>query len=321
MSNKKNYLKYLSAVLLFGSNGIIAARIDLPSFEIVFFRTLIGSVFLILLFLISRQKLSSLNCRKDLLLITLSGACMGVSWIFLFEAYAHVGVSLATLLYYCGPIIVMVLSPVFFGERLTAGKIIGLGAVAAGILFVNGISAGAIDMTGMLCGLLAAVSYAAMVILNKKSSRLKGLDNSLIQLVSSFVIVAAVTGVKTGFHIAVSPDDWVWIMILGLVNTGVGCWFYFSSMGHLPVQTVAICGYLEPLSAVLLSAALLGEVLLPLQILGAVLIIGGTMFGEFCRPGIRSAGHNAKESDNAKESGGVKDSRSVKESLSVKEPR
>ena len=68
--------------------------------------------------------------------------------------------------------------------------------------------------------------------------------------------------------------------MLGLLNTGVGCYFYFSSIGKLPVQSVAICGYLEPLSAVLLSVLLLKETMLPLQIVGTVLILGGAVFGE-----------------------------------------
>ena len=72
-------------------------------------------------------------------------------------------------------------------------------------------------------------------------------------------------------------------LLLGLVNTGVGCYCYFSSIGDLPAQSVAICGYLEPLSAVLLSVLILHETMAPLQILGAVLIIGGAVFGECCK--------------------------------------
>ena len=78
----------------------------------------------------------------------------------------------------------------------------------------------------------------------------------------------------------IAAGDWFPILLLGLVNTGVGCYCYFSSIGDLPAQSVAICGYLEPLSAVLLSVLILHETMAPLQILGAVLIIGGAVFGE-----------------------------------------
>ncbi|MBQ2413047.1 MAG: DMT family transporter, partial [Anaerotignum sp.] len=65
------------------------------------------------------------------------------------------------------------------------------------------------------------------------------------------------------------------VFLLGLVNTGVGCYLYFSAISRLPVQTVAVCGYLEPLAAVVLSAILLGEGMGLIQILGTVLILGG----------------------------------------------
>ncbi len=64
-----------------------------------------------------------------------------------------------------------------------------------------------------------------------------------------------------------------------MLNTGVGCYLYFSSIGALRAQTVAVCGYLEPLSAVLFSALLLGERLLTLQVVGAVLILTGAALG------------------------------------------
>ena len=69
-------------------------------------------------------------------------------------------------------------------------------------------------------------------------------------------------------------------LCIGLVNTGLGCYLYFSSMGELPVTRVAVCGYLEPLSAVVLSAVLLGEPMTAANILGAALILGGAVYSE-----------------------------------------
>ena len=56
--------------------------------------------------------------------------------------------------------------------------------------------------------------------------------------------------------------------------------FIFSSIGNLSVQSVAICGYLEPLSAVLFSVFLLHETMQPMQIIGTVMILGGAILGE-----------------------------------------
>ena len=64
------------------------------------------------------------------------------------------------------------------------------------------------------------------------------------------------------------------MLLLGFINTGLGCYLYFSSIGQLPIQRFAVCGYLEPLSAVILSAAILGEPLMFGCIAGICLIIG-----------------------------------------------
>jgi drug/metabolite transporter (DMT)-like permease len=114
----------------------------------------------------------------------------------------------------------------------------------------------------------------------KKAVSITGLENSMFQLITSFIAVAIFVGLKQGFSIHIAPGNLLPILVLGVINTGIGCYFYFSSIGDLPVQTVAICGYLEPLSALLFSAALLGEKLSSVQIVGAVLILGGAAFGE-----------------------------------------
>ena len=208
---------------------------------------------------------------------------MGTSWMLLYEAYSRIGVSISSLLYYCGPVIVMVLSPLLFKEKITIYKVIGFLSVLCGVFLVNGnVLSGGSDTFGILCGLLSAVMYAFMVIFNKKASSITGLENSTLQLIISCLTVAVFAGIKQGFVMTIPTDGILPIFILGLLNTGIGCYFYFSSIGSLPVQSVAICGYLEPLSAVLFSVLLLRETMLPVQFVGAVLILGGAIFGE-CR--------------------------------------
>jgi drug/metabolite transporter (DMT)-like permease len=281
MSPKASYLKYLAALLLFGMNGIVASHIALSSYEIVFTRTLIGSLLLVAIYASTRQSVHLLQNKKHTLCLVISGIAMGTSWMFLYEAYQRIGVGIASLAYYCGPVIVMILAPVLFREKLTRAKVAGFLVVLSGMFCVN---AQALNGTktawGLFCGIMSAATYAFMVVFNKKAKSLTGLENSMWQLLISFVTVAIFVGVKQGFAIRIEPDNWVPILILGIFNTGIGCYFYFSSIGNLPVQTVAICGYLEPLSAVVFSVLFLHESMTALQVIGAALILGGAAFGE-----------------------------------------
>ena len=279
---KTSYLKYIFALLLFGSNGIVASLIHLSSYEIVLLRTLIGSLLLIAIFFIAREKLTFYKYKTQSIFLAVSGIAMGTSWIFLYEAYDEIGVSLASLAYYCGPVIVMILSPFLFGEKLTRIKVCSFLVVLVGIFLVNGTAfENGVSVWGLACGLLSAVCYSLMVMFNKKAKDITGLENSMLQLFVAFLTVAIFVGIKQGYRMEIDTQSIIPILVLGLLNTGIGCYFYFSSIGKLPVQTVAICGYLEPLSAVVFSVIFLKETMLPIQIIGAVLIIGGAMLGEY----------------------------------------
>jgi drug/metabolite transporter (DMT)-like permease len=278
---KNAYFKYILALLLFGSNGIVASHISLSSYEIVLLRTLIGSILLFALSSLTRVRFTFWLHKRQFLFLVISGMATGASWMFLYEAYQQTGVSIASLAYYCGPVIVMALSPLLFHERLNLLKVVSFLTVLCGVFLVNAhaFQEGKTGW-GLFCGGMSAIMYAFMVIFNKKAKNITGLENSTLQLSISFLTVAAFVGLKQGFIFPVASMDWAPILTLGLLNTGIGCYFYFSSIGHLPVQTVEICGYLEPLSAVIFSVLLLQETMQLVQILGSALIIGGAVFGE-----------------------------------------
>lgn len=277
---RKEFWKYITAVLIFGTNGIVASKIALSSQEIVFFRAGIAGVILIALFLLLRTKGDALQYKREFGFLAIAGAATGANWLLLYEAFQQVGVGTGTLLCYCGTVIVMALGPILFQEKLTWKKCIGFLAVLTGLLFINGqaLQEGK-TLWGMLCGILSAVMYAVLVIFNKKVTHITGAEKSMWQIIFSFSVVAAFLLGRRGLPIPVPEGSWPFVLLLGCL-TGVGCYFYLSSMGRLSVQTVAICGYLEPLGAVVLSAVLLGESMAPMQMAGAALILGGAMYAE-----------------------------------------
>lgn len=281
MNSKRASFQYFAALLMFGMNGVVASHIALSSYEVVFTRTLLGSLFTMLLFALKRQKIRLLNNRKGGFCLFLSGVAMGISWILLYEAYRQLGVGVASLAYYCGPVVVMALSPVLFAEKLTREKVSGFAAVLLGMLLVNMQALqGGKTVWGLFCGIMSAFMYAVMVIFNKKVDGITGSENTMWQMLSGFLTLAVFMGLRQGFSLQIMPESVLPILILGLFNTGLGCYFYFSSIGYLPVQTVAVCGYLEPLSAVLFAALFLDERMTLLQLAGAALIIGGAAFSE-----------------------------------------
>ena len=259
---------YLAALLLFGSNGIIAAAIALPSSDIVLLRTFLGALTLAaILFITKRHNLQAPSRPREAAALIVSGAALGASWIFLFRAYQTIGVGISSLLYYCGPIIVMALSPLIFGEKLTGGKIAGFIAVACGAFLIAAQGLGGnMPIAGIACGIASAFCYALMVIASKGAPHIEGLENSTLQVSAAFVTALILTLFTQGAPSFLSPS----------IAAGID----WGAVAKLPVQTVAVVGYLEPLSAVVFSVALLGETMTPIRLMGAALIIGGAIFCE-----------------------------------------
>ena len=272
---------YIVSLLIFGSNGVFASHIDMTSAEIVCMRTLIGSLALILVLLISRTKLDWAVMKLEAFKLIAAGICLGVNWALLFEAYKLMSVSIATLTYYLAPIIVLILSPLLLREKQSARAYIGMGAAVVGLVLAVGLGDTSVTATGLIVGLGSAVFYAGLIIFNKKIDGVTGLPLTTIEMVIAACVMLPYV-LLTGGHVGFPPDieGTLYLIFLCLVNTGLACWLYFSSMNRLPARAVALFGYVDPVSALIFSAVFLGDRMGVLQIVGAVLVFAGAAFGQ-----------------------------------------
>ena len=278
--NLKWLLMLIASMLIFGTNGLLVSHISLSSAEIVLFRTVFGSLFLFLV-LALRKGFDRQSARADMPYNIFAGLALGMNWVLLFEAYRKASVSIATLIYYCGPMLVMALSPVLFKEKLTHRKILCLLLVAAGMVLVTG-TAGSVSSSGMLFAVGAALLYAFIVICSKKVTHMKGMNLAFTEILISFGVILVYLPLS-GVRLPVVPEkaDLLWLVVLGIVNTGVAYFLYFSAMQQLPAQSVSIVSYLDPLSSLVFAALFLpGERMTLIQSLGAVLILGGAVLSE-----------------------------------------
>lgn len=277
----KYCVMYIVSLLIFGSNGVFASHIDMTSAEIVCMRTLIGSLALILVLLVSRTKLDWAVMKREAFRLIAAGICLGVNWALLFEAYKLMSVSIATLTYYLAPIIVLLLSPLLLREKQSARAYIGMCAAVVGLVLAVGLGDTSVTATGLIVGLGSAVFYAGLIIFNKKIDGVTGLPLTTIEMVIAACVMLPYV-LLTGGYVGFPPDmeGTLYLIFLCLVNTGLACWLYFSSMNRLPARAVALFGYVDPVSALIFSAVFLGDRMGVLQIAGAVLVFAGAAFGQ-----------------------------------------
>ena len=281
----KSRIALIVSMLIFGTIGMLRKYIDLPSSIIVLARAVIGTVFLLALLLIKRQKPNMTAVRKNLVPLLLSGIVLGFNWILLFEAYLYTTVATATLCYYMAPILVILASAVLFRERLTTKKLLCILIAGVGIVLVSGVLEAGFhalsELRGVALGLSAAALYATVVLLNKRISGIAPLDRTVVQLAVAAVVLLPYTLLTEDWS-QLHPDSigLLLLIVAGILHTGIAYALYFGSIRALPTQTVALYSYLDPILAVILSALFLQEPLSPTTVIGAVLILGAAIFSE-----------------------------------------
>lgn len=276
-------LKMILSMALYGTLSLFVRRIPLTSAEVALFRAAIGLTAILLAKRAAKKPLPLRDMGRDALYLFLSGAAMGFNWIFLFEAYKYTTVSVATLSYYFAPVIVMAACPLLFHERLTKWQLLCFAGSTAGlVLVVNpGALAGSDPLQGVLFGLAAATLYATVILLNKKLTRVSGLDRTALQFAAAAAVLLPYILLTSGFDFGrMDPVGWGLLLAVGLVHSALAYVLYFSALRVLPGQEAAILSYIDPLVAVLISLTVLREPVAPAQLLGGALILAFTLGNE-----------------------------------------
>lgn len=273
-----------ASMAIFGTLSVFVRNIPLPSGELALYRAVLAALLIGGYLLLTRQKLDLAGIRRELLLLLLSGVAMGFNWILLFQAYRYTTVSVATLSYYFAPVIVTVLSPVLFHEKLSRRQIVCFVMSTVGLVLVIGVTdlaRGGSHFTGILFGLGAAVLYATVILLNKSIRNISGIHRTFLQFLAAILVLIPYVACTGGFHLAGMPAlGWGCLLVVGLFHTGVTYCMYFSALKELSGQEASILSYIDPLVAVVISVLVLHEPITASQLAGGILILGFTLWNE-----------------------------------------
>ena len=278
-------MQFLLSMAIFGSIGLFVRYIPLPSSEIAFLRGVVGSLFLLAVLLAMKQRLAWAVLRENLVFLLIASGALCGNWIFLFQAFKNTSISNAVLCYYSAPMFLVLLSRVLLRETISPKKTACIACALLGIaLIVNSGrhgGGGQHHLLGIASGLAAAAFYAVLMATNKFIRGLSGLQSTLIQLGLTTLLLLAyalLAGELRPFSIG--GPVFPFILALGIVHTGIGFFLFFSGMQSLKGQTIAALSYVDPLTALVLSAVILREPLTLLQCAGGALVLGSTFISE-----------------------------------------
>jgi len=280
----KSKIQFILSMIIFGTIGLVVRKIDLASSERALLSSFIGCLFLSVLFFMMKKKISWQLVKSNATILFFSSIALGGNWVFLYQSYDHTTIANATLGYYFAPVFVMLLSPFVLKEQLSVKKVVCILVAIMGLVMIvgEGLSASKTDdLLGLFYGLIAAAFYAALLLLNKFIKDMEKLELTIIQLGTTAILLMPYVFLTSGFGMLnVSSSSIPFILILGIFNTGIGFWLFFSGMEKLKGQSIAMLSYVDPFVAILISAIFLQEQMTVLQILGGALLLASTFVSE-----------------------------------------
>ena len=279
-------LQFLVLMASFGCLGPILRAITLPVPVIVCLRAWLAAIAIVLFILLSRRHPDREGIAVCFKPAAVSGILLAADWIGLFSAYNYTTIATATVCYYIVPILVLIAAPFVLGERFTRRHAVCTLIAFGGMVLVSGAVQNGLpapsELRGILFALFGAAAYAAIILINRRFPKGDPFLRTALQLSTAALFttpyILSTTDLDT---LEFTSQNILLLLLLGVGLTAITYIAYFSLILLIPVRTIAIFSYADPVAAVLLSIFFLGEPTSVFEISGAALIILAAIAAEY----------------------------------------
>lgn len=254
----------------------------LPLYEVgytsdltLFYRFFVASLFMGLFLLLTRKSFSI--SFKSLCSIMLHGANYFIIALFLFLALRYADSGLVTTIFYTNPVFVLLLSVVFFHEKLELYKLVLIIITSFGVGLLSGFFSGGmvISFSGLVLSLLAGIGYAVYIILLIKLPA-----HDVSREVFSFylflfgALAALIYMLCFGnFILAATVNEWTNILGSALITGVISNLLLIYALPKIGAVYTVIIGVLEPLTAVFIGIIHFGEEMTFEKALGIMIVV------------------------------------------------
>lgn len=248
----------------------------MPPWQVIFFSSLFS---LPVLYVVARHHPSAAqrlipDLRENFWQILLLALCLLLNLYFYFLALRHTSIANAVFSHYTAPIFVALLAPFILHEKFDRWTGIALPVSIAGLfLMLSPHLQFSLDKQaagGIAFGIVSGLAYAMTLIIAKGLTR--GLPPLSISFWQGFFIVAILSPIVVAQPLSAPPLDWLILVLLGFIHCSLAPLIYVSGLTTVMAQHVAIIGYLEPVSTVIMGMLFLRDIPSLLTAFGGVLI-------------------------------------------------
>jgi len=274
------YFLIISGAVLWGLIGIFIKGLQgagFDSMQIVVIRAISASILLFTYLSFTDRKLLRVN-PADLRYFAATGilSMAFFNWCY-FTAIQEISISIAVVLLYTAPAFVIILSRIFFKEKITNRKIAALILTITGCSFIAGIAPGAdisISFRGLLIGLGSGLGYALYPVFAKPAgAKYSPVTITAYTFLFTAIVLLPFSGIHDNIGNLISPGVILYSAGLGLFPTVLAYVLYNKGLAYVEAGNAAIVSTIEPVIAILAGVLLFGESMSLLQASGSLLII------------------------------------------------
>jgi len=256
-------------------SGVLVRWMHLAGHEqlIVFYRSCFAIAFYLIV-IVAARRTKDLKPGGQSVMLVASGLVTAAFAICVYKAYNLVPIGAATFLLYLSPVLVALMAPLILKEKLERSTLLCLGIALAGtglLSWGQSGDSGRLSALGIVYALGSALAWAVLMIIWKKLRETT--SPFTIGIWTNAVCAAAAAAFAIPSTHLVTPKAWIALVVFGTVSFGAASLTYFYALKRVKVQDAAILSYIEPVSAMVLGFAFLGEAPRPQDYLGAALIV------------------------------------------------
>ncbi|MFC3803253.1 DMT family transporter [Cohnella sp. GCM10012308] len=291
--HKSALSQLIISMAIFGSVGFFSSRTGLPAVELVFVRCVCAFAILLAAWLLTGSFRRERWDARETLIVIACGVSNLLNWVFLFTAFRLISVTIAISLYHLAPILALIAGGLIFRDKLGRTAVFALAGCFAGTMLIMGagFEGTAPSWKGMLCGVLAAIFYAATMLLGRSVRQTSVYATTFIQMAIGMALLLPF--VHFNAYAGLVRSEWIYAVATGIVHTGVVYLLFFGSIRRLPSPTVAVFVFVDPAVAILLDVLVNGFRPDGLQTAG-ILLLFGSLLAAFAIPMRRTARPQAK---------------------------
>ena len=276
-----NHLLWLTIATVFiSTSGALGKFIDLPTPVIIWWRSALAGVFLLIFCLIKKVELK-INSNKDRWTFLLASIFMGAHWITYFYALKLSNVAIGMLSLFTFPVIIALLEPLFTRIKFDPIHIVlGIMVLIGIYILAPEFNLKSSQLQGILLGILSAVCYSLRILILKMHA--PNYNGTMLMFYQVGILAIILLPTFYFFDGSNIKSQYPYVLLLALVTTAIGHTLFVNSLKYFKASTASIIGSAQPVFGIIIAYFFLNEIPTLHTFVGGSLILA-TVFVESVR--------------------------------------